>query len=325
MKKLLWKEWIYGKWLMFLVTFILLISNSQMFAEYIDNLRCSVRTSYGYIDYSFVHYFSISGFYAYISILLIIFITFVMGFAENLNNQQELISTMPFSKKKLIISKWLGIVICFMIPLIINFIVLNIMYFVNYDKMRIYNNYTEFLMWMILSIFTYIFVITFVMFVDLFFGNKLAGAFLNGLVLLMWVVGKELVAGFLNIYHINIVFGGPIGELYSLPYYNTVHGHNPIYKIFILILFTILLFILMVKIHDLAPIENIGNISIYPKISSVFIIFVSVTFTLLITDIVSESFWGKNASIVITIFTIACFIILYLVIGKIVKYVDGEV
>lgn len=325
MKKLLWKEWIYGKWLMFLVTFILLISNSQMFAEYIDNLKYPERTNYGYINYSFVHYFSISGFYAYISILLIIFITFVMGFAENLNNRQELISTMPYSKKKIIISKWLGIVICFMIPLIINFIALNIMYFVNYNKMRIYNNYTEFLMWMILSIFTYIFVITFVIFVDLFFGNKTAGAFFNGLVLLMWVIGKELVAVFLSIYHINIVFSRPMDELYSLPYYNTVNEHNPIYKIFILILFTILFFKLIVKIHDLAPIENIGDISIYPKISSVFRIFVSVTFTLLTTDIVSESFWGKNSSIVITIFTIACFIILYSAIRKLVKYVDGEV
>ncbi len=309
---------------MVLVTFILLVSNTQMFAEYIDNLTYPGRNNYGYIDFSFVNYFSVSWFYACISIILIIFITFVIGFQENLNNQQELISTMPYSRKEIIISKWLVTVICFMIPLIINFIVLNIMYFLNYNKMSIYNNYAEFLMWMILSIFTYIFVITFVVFVDLFFGNKIVGAFFNGLVLLMWAVGKELVAEFLSIYYINIGFRGSKDEIYLLPYYNVFHGYNSIYKILILILFTILFFKLMIKIHDLEPIESVGNISIYPKVSSVFRIFVSVTFTLVVIDTVSESFLGKNNSIVITIFTIACFIVLYLVIGKFVKCVDGE-
>lgn len=323
MKKLLWKEWIYGKWVMFFVTFVLLISNFQMFAKYIDNLKIPGGKSYAYIECNFSQYFSDSGFYAYVSIVLIIFIIFIMGFTENLNSQQELINAMPYSRKEIITSKWLGAVICFIVPLIINFIVLNIMYFANYNKMKIYNNYTDFLVWMILSIFTYIFVITFVMFVDLFFGNKMVGAFFSGLVILLWVAGKELLADFLGIYYINIRFGGPEDEIYLLPYYNTFHRGNNLYKILILILFTILIFKLMVKIHGAGSIENQENIIEYPVFFLVFRIFVSATFTLMLIEIVEQSFFKRN-SIVITIVTAICFIGLYLGIGKIVKHVDGE-
>lgn len=325
MKKLLWKDWIYEKWVILLVTFILLTSSFEMFSKYIENLKIPGGKSYVYINFGFPKYFSETD--SYVSIILIIFVVFIIGFRQNLNNQQEIIGAMPYSRKEIIISKWLESIICFMAPLVINFIALSIMYFTNYNKMKIYNNYTDFLIWMVLGIFTYMFVITFVIFVDLFFGNKLAGAFFNGMVLFIWSTGRGILAEYLNIYGINIGYESSNNGIYLLPYYNIFYGEDYIYKILILIIFTILFFKLMVKLNDIENIENAQNISVYPKFSLVLKLFTSVVFTIIISDIVGEVFFRLNTAadnIATFIFTVLCFVILYLGIGKTVKRVDGE-
>ncbi|MFL0251448.1 hypothetical protein ACJDT4_13590 [Clostridium neuense] len=325
MKKLLWKDWIYEKWVILLVTFILLTSSFEMFSKYIENLKIPGGKSYVYINFGFPKYFSETD--SYVSIILIIFIVFIIGFRQNLNSQQEIITAMPYSRKEIIISKWLESIICFMVPLVINFIALNIMYFTNYNKMKIYNNYTDFLMWMILGIFTYIFVITFVLFVDLFFGNKIVGAFFSGMVLFMWSTGRGILAEYLNIYGINIGYDNPNNGIYLLPYYNIFYGKDCIYRILILIIFTILFFKLMVKLNDMKNIENAQNINVYPKFSLALKLFASVVFTIIISDIVGDAFFRLNTAadnIATFIFTVLCFVILYLGIGKTVKRVDGE-
>lgn len=327
MKKLLWKDWIYEKWLVLFVTFILLTSSFQMFSKYIENLKIPGGKSYAYINFDFTKYFSQSRFYSYVSIILIIFIVFIIGFRQNLNNQQEIISTMPYSRKEIIISKWLESIICFMVPFVINFAALTVMYFTNYNKMKIYNNYTDFFMWMVLSVFTYIFVITFVIFVDLFFGNKLLGAFFDGMVLFAWGVGRGILAEYMGIYGINIGYDNAKNEIYLLPYYNTFYGEDYIYKILILIIFTILFFKLMVKLNDIENIENAQNISVYPKCSFVLKLFAAVVITIVISDLVGDAFFALNTAadnIATFIFTVLCFVILYLGIGKAVKRVDGE-
>lgn len=327
MKKLLWKDWINEKWLILFTTFILLTSSFQMFSRYIENLKIPGGQKYAYIEFDFPKYFSQTGFYSYVSIILIIFIVFIIGFRQNLNNQQEIISAMPYSRKEIIISKWLESAICFMIPLVINFVALTVMYFTNYNKMKIYNNYIDFFMWMILSIFTYIFVITFVNFVDLFFGNKLVGAFFDGMVLFVLNAGRGILAEYMRIYGINIGYDNPKNGICLLPYYNTFYGEDVIFRILILIVFTILFFKLMVKLNDMENIENAQNISVFPKFSLAFKLFASVVFTIIISDLIGDSFFRLNTAvhnIAIFIFTVLCFIILYLGIGKAVKGVDGD-
>lgn len=322
MKKILWKDWIYEKWLILFTTFILLTSSFQMFSRYMDNLKLQQMTKV-----SFVQYFSESGFYSYISIVLIIFIVFIIGFRQNLNNQHEIISAMPYSRKEIIISKWIESIICFMVPLVINFTALTVMYFTNYNRIKAYNNYTDFFMWIVLSIVTYIFVITFVNFVDLFFGNKLVGAFLDGMVLLIWASGRDILADYMELYGINIGYSSPKDEAFVLPFYNIFYDHNYVYKILILIIFTILFFKLMVKLNALENIENAQNISVYPKFSLAFKLFASVVFTIIISDIVGAAFFRLNTAadnIAVFIVTILCFAVVYLGIGKAVKRVDGE-
>lgn len=322
MKKILWKDWIYEKWIILFTTFILLTSSFEIFSKYMDYLKPEQITKG-----SFVQYFSESGFYSYVNMVLIIFVVFIIGFRQNLNNQQEIISTMPYSRKEIIISKWIESIICFMVPLIINFTALNVMYFTNYNKIKTYNNYTDFFMWMVLSIFTYIFVITFVNFVDLFFGNKLIGAFFNGIVLFIWGAGRNILGEYMELYSINIGYSGPKDEVFILPCYNIFYDHNYVYKILILIVFTILFFKLMVKLNDMENIENAQNISVYPKFSLVFKLFASVVFTIIISAIVGAVFFRLNTAannIATFIVTVVCFMVLYLGIGKVVKRVDGE-
>lgn len=327
MKKLLWKDWIYEKWLILFTTFILLTSSFQMFSRYMEYLKLPGGKSYSYINFDFPKYFSQTGFYSYVSIILIVFVVFIIGFRRNLNNQQEIISTMPYSRKEIIISKWVESIICFMIPLVINFIALTVMYFANYNKMKIYNNYKDFFMWMVLSIFTYIFAITFVIFVDLLFGNKLVGALFNGMALFIWATGRGILAEYMRIYGINIGYDNAKNGIYLLPYYNIFYGEDVIYKILILIIFTILFFKLMVKLNDMENIENAQNISVYPKYSLALKLFASVVVTIIISDLVGDAFFSLNTAannIAIFIFTVLCFVILYLGIGKAVKRIDGE-
>lgn len=327
MKKLLWKDWIYEKWIILFTTFILLTSSFQMFSRYMEYLKLPGGKGYSYINFDFPKYFSQTGFYSYVSIILIVFVVFIIGFRRNLNNQQEIISTMPYSRKEIIISKWVESIICFMIPLAINFIALTVMYFANYNKMKIYNNYKDFFMWMVLSIFTYIFAITFVIFVDLLFGNKLVGALFNGMVLFIWATGRGILAEYMRIYGINIGYDNAKNGIYLLPYYNIFYGEDVIYKILILIIFTILFFKLMVKLNDMENIENAQNISVYPKYSLALKLFASVVVTIIISDLVGDAFFSLNTAannIAIFIFTVLCFVILYLGIGKAVKRIDGE-
>lgn len=322
MKKLLWKEWIYGRWLAAFSTFILLVINFQMFTSYVGDIKLFSGNN----NWSLIDNFSQDGFYKYMNIILIIFIVFIINAIESSNKQYELINVMPYNKKQIIISKWITANIAFIFPLIINFIALISMCYLNNDKIKNYNNYRYTFRWMILSIVTYIFIITFTMFIDSLFGNKIVAAMVNGFIMFIFSIGKELILEFCNIYNININTYNSVWDSLGLPYYNVIREHetyNLLIKISILLVFTVLFFVLMVILLKKAPVENMEDVGLYPMLLSIFKVFFSIIFAVIIGTILSESVF-RNRVITNTIFMLVLASISYYGISKITTYIDGR-
>lgn len=321
MKKLLWKEWIYAKWLIILSIFISLTAMLQMFSQYIEYVKVpGVENEFNHINYSYIHYLCMRRAYPYINIMLIFFSVFVIMAVDSINKQYEMVNAMPYSRNQIILSKWITAIVVIIIPEIISYCVFTILYFTNYSKMSICNNYSFTFMWMLISILSHVFLVTFIMFIQSLFGNNVAGAIASILILFFWAVGGELIDTVFNIYKINT---HAKQGLLLVPFYNTVESYNPLLKICILIIFILIFFTVMIKLFKRALLENIGNLNLYKVAELVIRIFIVVNIAMVIVAITSDRFFKENNRMS-TLVGIISVVILYYAYGKIIKRVNGE-
>ncbi|WP_234125057.1 ABC transporter permease family protein [Clostridium hydrogenum] len=321
MKKLLWKEWIYAKWLIILSIFISLTTMLQTFSQYIEYVKVpGVENQYANIDYSYIHYFCIWGQYTLINIILIFFSVFVIMAVDSINKQYEMLNAMPYSRNQIILSKWIMAIVVTIIPEIISYCAFTILYFTNYSKMSIYNNYSFTFMWMLISILSHIFLVTFIMFIQSLFGNNVAGTIVSILILFFWAAGGELIDTVLGIYKISTHVRR---DFLLVPFYNTVERYNPLLKIYVLIIFILIFFTIMIKLFKRAPLENMGNLNLYKAAGLVIRIFIVVNIAMVIVAITSDQFLRENSRMS-TLVGIISVVILYYAYGKIIKRVNGE-
>lgn len=321
MKKLLWKEWIYAKWLIILSIFINLTAIFQIFSQYIQYVKIpGVENEFANIDYSYIHYFRIYRAYPYVNIILIVFSVFVIMAVDSINKQYEMVNAMPYSRNQIILSKWITAIVVTIIPEIISYCAFTILYFANYSKMSIYNNYSFTFMWMLISILSHIFLVTFIMFIQSLFGNNVAGAIVSILIIFFWAVGGELIDTVFGIYKISTHVRQ---DLLLVPFYDTVESYNPLLKIYILVIFILIFFTVMIKLFKRTPFENMGNLNLYKAAELIIRIFIVVNIAMVIVAITSDWFFRENSRMS-TLVGIISVVILYYAYGKIIKHVNGE-
>lgn len=280
MKNLLKKEWVYGRWLILINIFLLIISSSQIFASYLSQINFFISSSNKSMKkFTLDSHFRIQNYFGermtLIIIAVIFFSVFIIMVADYLNGGYERLISMSYTRKQIIESKWLMAVISVVIPLIIDYCFIFGIYFINYSILNSINGCRFMLEWMVLNVLTCIFMITFIMFIQSLHGNNIAGVITSAVLLFLWKEGEELLREFLNLYGIKLSYSH---QVYMLPYYNNMNMTlRPIIRISLLIIFSILFLFIMVKIFKNIPLENKYNLSLYKPFTYILrIIFVMV-------------------------------------------------
>lgn len=318
MKKLLWKEWLWGRWLFICMTFILIIATAQQFGLYLNALNYKTENGFSYFKDTIISYGSERTGYLYINVILIAFAVSIIIGIDTLNRQQETMCTMPYRRNENIISKWIIGLITIIIPNIINFIFLSLMYFLNYSKVFLYNRYSDIFNWMLLSLFVYIFIITFVMFIQCLFGNKILGMFASLFILFLWGSFSRMMETFLSIYKIKVKL---FNELVMLPYYNTYLDYKDGARISILVLATIILLFLMIVLFKKMPMESIHNAFIFPKSSVLIRLFFSINISIMFILLWFDNMGSAKITTVLLILFAGG---VYFLSGKLIQRIEGE-
>ncbi|URZ18434.1 hypothetical protein [Clostridium felsineum] len=260
MKNLLKKEWIYGKWIVLMVTVLLIVSSIQIFGSYLGDIKSREQFDMFLGSDMYIQNY----WYGKTSIIvmaIVIFVVFLVMMSDYLNGGYEVLSSMPYTRKQIIISKWIMAEISIIVPLIINYCVIIVMYFINYNIVNAFNILGTLFQWMILSLCVYIFTTTFVMFIQSLHGNNIVGAITNAFILVCLQIGGGLLESFFQVYGLKIYIRDGI---YMLPFFNDMSIDYSVYlKIFVLIAFSIVFLCLMTLSFRKIPLEKRYNFIFY--------------------------------------------------------------
>ncbi|EES90438.1 hypothetical protein FDJ70_11855 [Clostridium botulinum] len=241
--------------------------------------------------------------------------TIIVG-AELMGKKYDDLNSMPFKREEIILSKWIVSVLVIVVPLVIGFALVHLLYYMNEDIIGKAVTNKMILSFSTINILVPVFVLTFIMLIQTLSGKHLIGGVVGGIFLVFPVGFGALFFMATDVFRknpnfINFVhqyFSGISNKLYDFARIITpaLYGFNLRFekpkkyyeynfdiffslklRIIFLIVFTILAFILMVYAFKKVPMERCGYIVIFKPLEIIFKIGVSVCFGLLGASIVS--------------------------------------
>lgn len=297
-KALLYKEWKSVKWLSIMFLFQVSLQLIVPFINNVQYLKKSInRGEYKYSEYE---YFFTSFFrnnraeIEFTVITLIIIGTFIVGM-DIMGRRYDTIGSMPFKREEIIITKWIVAALTTIIPIFLSFVIIKIMYLCNKDILSPYINGNIIEQWALINSLTYLFIISFIMFIQTLLGKNILGGIIGSIFLLLPLGLGVLIRGFTEIMTYNPEvftrdgYNNFINEMdrffsnISLGFYNNENiGFNlSIYKReLILAISIIIVLVLMVYSFKNLPFERIGYVVIYRPLELILKIGVSVCFGL---------------------------------------------
>ncbi|KGM98710.1 ABC-2 transporter permease [Clostridium botulinum] len=241
--------------------------------------------------------------------------TIIVG-SELMGRKYDDLNSLPFKREEIILSKWVVSVLVIVVPLVIGFGLVHLLYHMNEDIIGKAVTNKMILTWSTISILIPVFVLTFIMLIQTLSGKHLIGGIVGGIFLVFPLAFGALFFMAMDIFKrnpnfVNFVdqhFDGISNKLYIFARIITPAAYgfdlrlekpngyevytfdsffSPRVRIIFLIVFTILAFILMVYAFKKVPIERCGYIVIFKPLEIIFKIGVSVCFGLLGSAIIS--------------------------------------
>lgn len=253
----------------------------------------------------------------------ILIATIVVG-AELIGRKYDDLNSLPFKRESIIVSKWIVSVSVIVIPLVIGFGLVHLLYYMNEDIIGKAVTNKMILTWSSINILIPVFVLTFIMLIQSLSGKHIVGGVVGSIFLIFPMAFGSLVFMAMNVFQkkpefVNFIhnhFDGIFSKFYDFArtitpaaygfnlkleksqeyYFDSFGEFFPLrFRIISLLIFIILVFILMVYAFKKVPIERCGYIVIFKPLEVIFKIGVSVCFGLLGASIVSpmiESYYG---------------------------------
>ncbi|MCB2360028.1 ABC transporter permease subunit [Clostridium estertheticum] len=184
-KALFYKEWINVKWITILTIVVLLfykadgvislLNQNKMYMKYNGVIRTDKWINeglYGGSSYYFVMVF----------VVIILAISLFVG--EKTSETEGFIVSMPFTRKEIMLNKWLIGVLSLLISFIVTYIFLSLFYFVNINELNTtLNPYSDIVKWFFMDTFQYICIFTFIMLIQAVMGNSIVSGMVGGIIL----------------------------------------------------------------------------------------------------------------------------------------------
>ncbi|KGM98480.1 ABC-2 transporter permease [Clostridium botulinum] len=308
-KALIYREWrntraIAMMFLLELIGFVIL--------PFIDLVKSTRLNEIKYIPFKDIESL-VEGYFGYdrylILVLSVIFIGSIISSYDLLGHKYDVLNSMPFKREEIIIAKWSMSFLCCIVPIIISYITVFLVYFMNRDFMGKYVTENIIFKWGSINILIFIFVLMFIMFIQSLSGVSIIGSIIGGILLVVPFEIVDMVSGLIRIKFfdphngqymweaydkLNSVFHD-IAKVVSPVTYNRhllfegFQGSRGVLnvntKIIILTVTIIILGVLLVYSFKKVPLERMGYIVVFKPLEVICKIGVSICFGLLLANI----------------------------------------
>lgn len=322
-KALFYKEWINVKWVTVLTIFVLLYFKLfGVISQLNTNKMFMKEQGRVWTDRWFNNGLFIKDNYYLTMIFAVIILSIILFLGEKTSETQGFIVSMPFTRKQIILNKWLVGVFCIIISFVVILIALSLFYAANlYYIDTALNPYSDIIKWFFMDIIFYCSIFTFIMFVQTAMGNSIVAGAVGAIIPLVPIfiisVVKELVMRtsgvtwnnpklmtfqrfetYLNVYTYNNTEQQwyNIGK-HDTDMYRTFYYHNYELKLSLLLIMTVLFLYLAYAFYKKRDLEYNLRLLSFKNLESVFIWGFSICAGLLLGAILGFDYSNEGSNV----------------------------
>ena len=187
-KALFYKEWINVKWVTLLTIIILLFYKGYGVISILNENKRYIKGSNGlpFNNRWFNNGLHINDSYFYVMISVVLLLSLILFIGEKTSETQGFIASMPFTRKEIILNKWIVGVISLLISFVVIFIFLSLFYAININNLDVtLNPYSDIVKWFFMDTFQYICIFTFIMLAQAVLGNSIVASIIGVIILMV--------------------------------------------------------------------------------------------------------------------------------------------
>lgn len=350
-KGIFYKEFKLAKWFLFILTGELLNFFNLQFMNKLKILKEAVKNgNFRYEDYlySFDLMFKYTDSSQLLFMISIIMFASIMVGNDYANKKYEFLSSLPYKREEIIVTKYAAAVIITVISFTISFAGVLLTFKNNQSLLSYYLSYSFLYKYYFANLLVYIFTLTFTMLIQTLCGKNILGGILSGIFLIL-PLGLSILFNevFRMIFFAKMRFGdynyltniyNKIGDItYKLTPIAYAADYDKYmqygYRIIILLVLILVLIYLLIKSFKSLPFERCGYISIYKFGDVILKIGISFCSALLAADILAANLTNtfKLYSIDKYLvqqyvnYTIVCFILCFISVGLLVYYITNKI
>ncbi|MGH4123777.1 MAG: ABC transporter permease subunit [Clostridium sp.] len=228
-KALFYKEWINVKWVTLLTIFILLFYKVHGVISALNQNKMYLKLNGTvWTDRWFNNGLHDRHTYIFVMIFVVIILAMILFIGEKASESQGFLASMPFTRKEIILNKWLVGVISILISFVVTYIFLSLFYLANIKGLdTTLNPYSDIVMWFFMDIFVYICIFTFMVLAQAVMGNTIISAAVGAIILIVpYFITRILMYLLSKCYRLNqyryMIFD-EIGRWVNIYSYNIPH------------------------------------------------------------------------------------------------------
>lgn len=287
-KALFYKEWINIRWITLLTIVILLffkvygfisiLNENERYMNHQGGLNNNVWFNNGLYEMQA---------YYYVMIFVVILLAVTLFAGDKNSETQGFIASMPFTRKEIILNKWIIGVLSLLISFIISYILFSLFYVVNINVLNTaLNPYSDIAKWFFMDTLQYVCIFTFIVLAQAVMGNSVVSGIVGGLILIVpWFITMVVQDLFMRDHNLSDytynVFGN-IGDWSNIYSYNIAHRNwlitDPAYfynnyglKLLVLFILTCLFLYLAYVSYKMRNLEYNLSLIVFKNLKPVFV------------------------------------------------------
>jgi|GEM_PF-3829959 len=222
-KALFYKEWINIKWITLLTIVMLSLYKVYGVISALNQNKISEQQGNILIDRWFNNGLGGGESYYFVMVFVVILLAIILFVGEKASETQAFIASMPFTRKEIILNKWLVGVLSLLMSFVVTYIFLSIFYAANINDLNTtLNPYTDIIKWFFIDTFQYICIFTFIILAQAVMGNSIVSSIVGGIILLVPLFITIVVQ------NLTVRYFGYIEQIYMV--YNKIYGWVNIYS-----------------------------------------------------------------------------------------------
>ncbi|MBU3111480.1 ABC transporter permease subunit [Clostridium lacusfryxellense] len=186
-KALFYKEWINVKWVTFLTIIVLFYFKVQGVMSVLNQNKITMRLEGKvWTDRWFNNGLYKNNSYFFVMVFVVVILTIILFLGEKTSETQGFIASLPFTRKQILLNKWFVGVLCLLISFVVAFIVLSLVYVINFNNLdATLNPYSDIVKWFLIDTLQYICIFTFMVLAQSFMGNSIVAGIVGAIILIV--------------------------------------------------------------------------------------------------------------------------------------------